>query len=104
MKIGWIKQNSVGKQKLLKEKKYFAGNFKYYCLLHFTGNYHYHKNAKQLNNEKKQNKSNKACHVCYVNVWNTAYLISYIASCFKCIKNAQSLIVENSKTRELKYT
>ena len=45
----WIRHNSVGKQKLnnnnkkkpekIKQKKYFAGSFKYYYLLKIANNY-----------------------------------------------------------------
>ena len=73
-------------------------------LLDFTDIDHYHENTKQIKNETKQNKINQICHICHVNVWNTVYLISYVASYFKCVKHKQYLSLKNSKAQELRYT
>ena len=82
MRVRWIRHNSVGKQKLL-TKKYLAGNFKQYYLLDSADIFHYHENTKHFNNEIKQNKRNQTCHICHVNAWKAAYLMSHLVSYFK---------------------
>ena len=82
MRVGWIKHNSVDKQKFLSEKIFgrefqvaLFSQFRWYDICHSC------ENTKQLKNEIKL-----TCHICHksdVNAWNAAYLISYLASCFK---------------------
>ena len=36
-------------------------------LLDFVDTYYYHKNTKQIKNERKWNKKNQACHNCHEN-------------------------------------
>ena len=67
-------------------------------LLVFAEICHYHENTKQLMNEIKWNKRNQTCHFCHTNAWNPAYLMSYQASHFKCVKHVQNLSLKNSKT------
>lgn len=64
--------------------------------------YHYRENTTQLNNHIKQNKINKACRICYINSWNTAYLISYWASSFKRVRHLQNASLENLIVQELR--
>ena len=61
IQMRWIRHNSVGKQKLnnnnkkkpekIKQKKYFAGSFKYYYLLKIANNYLSKENTKKLKNK-----------------------------------------------------
>ena len=97
MRMQWIRHNPVGKEKLSTEK-IFGGQ------LDFANIYHYRKNTKQLINEIKENKRNQTCHICHSNVRKVEYLISYLASCFQCVKHVQNLSLKNSKTQELVCT
>ena len=89
MRMEWIKDNSVGKQKLLR-KKTFVREFQVVLFTRFC--WYSSLPQKQLNNEIKQNKRN------HVNVCNAAYIKSYLASCFKQVKHVQNLSVKNSKS------
>ena len=43
-------------------------------------------NTRMKKIEKKQ-----ACRICHVDMWNPAYLTSYLRSCFKRVTHAQKL-------------
>ena len=68
--------NSVAKQKLLTEMV-FGSPFQ------FAGIYYYQQYTKPFNSEIKWNKRNQTFHMCHENGWKAAYLLSYLASCFK---------------------
>ena len=51
----------------------------------------------------KQKKRCKTCHIRHINARNTAYLISYRAFCFECIKYVQNFSLKHSRTQELSY-
>ena len=73
MRIGWVKRNLVGKQKLLTFGRHFSVALinSILTLFNFT--------MKILSN------LSMTCHICHVNAQNTAYFLSYLAFCFQVI-------------------
>ena len=62
--------------------------------------YHYHGNSKQPENEIKQE---RRCKVCHINARNAIYLISYLTFCLDYLKHVQNFSLKHSATQELSY-
>ena len=48
--------------------------------------------------QKNGMENKKSCKICNINAQNSAFLISYVALCFKCLKHVQSLSLKHLRT------
>ena len=96
MRIGWIRLNSVGKPKMFTEKSIWqriSSSIIYSIFLIFSITTKILSNSRMTWIEQKKTDLPSKCdiyHIYHVNAWNTVYLKSYLASCFRRIKRKQN--------------